>query len=451
MQKKLLTLLVLLVVTLLSPATNAASQLSVSNGKLSVQFANLASTLTLRETSTPINLPEKNVRLRYFSTPDGAVVAMANRLLVTVSDQQTLDSIVALPSVRDHAPLAHLGKTHIELLETVDVASTLALLGPLAHMPGVVSVQPDLSQNVTRHNGGGYLDWEQFNLADAIGLHDAWRLTLGQGVRVAIIDSGVDLEHPDLRGTKLLAGFNIEQRSQSIAPKNKGQYHGTLVAGLIFARHNHFGIDGIAPQAGLIAVRLMSGWTSSLVIALQAAAQAGADIINCSWTFPLMLDPVAQVVDDLFTQGRNGRGVVLVISAGNRPVEISQPQQFPAYPALLAVTALNHHGDPYGAAYGAGVFIAAPGMLKTTGKLPGGYEPLGATSASAAVVSGVVALMLSVNPELDRAHIKQLLAATADRSPPVDFVNGRSSQLGVGRIHAGRAVAAAVAAIRKKE
>lgn len=246
-----------------------------------VRIANLGTLLELKETTAPTHLPVHR-GIRYFTTPDGALVAMANRLLVVVKDQRTLDTILALPQVLDHAPLAQLEASHIELLETADVAAALALLAPLAQMPGVISVQPDLSQNITRHDGGRFFDWEHFDLAAAIGLRDAWRHTLGQGVRIAIIDSGIDLRHKDLRGTKLVAGFDVERRSRRIAPVSADETHGTLVAGLIFARHNGVGIDGIAPQAGLIAVRLMSGWTSATVLAFQAAAQAGADVINCS-------------------------------------------------------------------------------------------------------------------------------------------------------------------------
>ncbi len=429
---------------LISFAAYAAAPPSDSGHGAVVRIANLGAILELKETTAPTNLPVHR-GIRYFTTPDGALVAMANRLLVVVKDRRTLDAILALPQVLDHAPLAQLENTHIELLETADVATTLVLLAPLAQMPGVISVQPDLSQNITRHDGGRYLDWEHFDLTAAIGLRDAWRLTLGQGVRIAIIDSGIDLQHKDLRGTKLVASFDVERRSRRIAPESAQETHGTRVAGLIFARHNGVGIDGIAPQAGLIAVRLMSGWTSATVLAFQAAAQAGADVINCSWTFPLMLDPVAHLVDELANQGRQGRGVLLVVSAGNRPIEISRPEQFPAYPGLLAVTAVNHRGAPYGTAYGAGVFIAAPGMLKTTGTDPDGFEPLGATSAAAPVVSGVIALMLAVNPQLSRAQVQKLLTDTADRSPPGDFADGRSPLLGMGRIHAGRAVAAAIA------
>ena len=436
---------------LISLTAHAAAPPPSANVGSTVRIANLGTGLDLKETVAPADLPS-HPGVRYFSTPDGAVVAMANRLLVVVEGQHTLNAIVALPQVIDHAPLAQLEKTHIELLETADVATTLALIAPLANMPGVISVQPDLSQNVSRHGGSRFLDWEHFDLAGVVGLRDAWRYTQGEGVRIAIIDTGIDLKHPDLRGTRLVAGFDVERRSQKIAPEGPQETHGTLVAGLIFARHNGFGIDGIAPKAGLIAIRMMSGWSSATIIALQTAAQAGADIINCSWTFPLMLDPVAHLVDELTTRGRHGRGVMLVVSAGNRPVEIARPEQFPAYPGLLAVTAVDHRGAPYGTAYGTGVFIAAPGLLKTTtNRLTDSFEPLGGTSAAAPVVSGVIALMMAVNPDLDRAQLKKLLADTADRSPSGDFSDGRSPLLGVGRIHAGRAVAAAMAARRKKQ
>lgn len=442
-ERALLRWLVLLIAVWMPYIAHAVAA-SDTDSKLIVRINNLKAVLELKETAAPAKLPQ-HAGVRYFTTPQGPVVAMANRLLVVVKGQDTLDTILALPQVRDHASLARLESSHIELLETADVATALALLGPLSKMPGVISVQPDLSQNITRQDGGRFLDWEHFDLAKAIGLREAWRYTQGKGVRVAIIDNGIDLQHKDLRGTKLVAGFDVERQSQRIAPETARETHGTLVAGLIFGRHNGFGIDGIAPDAALIAIRLMSGWTSATVIAFQTAAQAGSDVINCSWTFPLMLDPVAHLVDELASRGRQGRGVLLVVSAGNKPIEISQPEQFPAYPGLLAVTALDHHGAPYGNAYGSGVFIAAPGMLKTTGTHRDGYEPLGATSAAAPVVSGVIALMLAVNPQLSRAQVQKLLADTADRNPSGEFVDGCSPLLGVGRIHAGRAVAAAMA------
>lgn len=410
----------------------------------SVRFANLGGTLELKEVATPTDAPPHR-GVRYFTTPNGDVVAMANRLLVEVRDPHTLKAILALPQVQDHAALAHLEKTHIELLETTDVAAALALLPTLVQMPGVVSVQPDLAQNVTRHGDSRYLDWKHFDLAKALGLNDAWRLTQGQGVRIAIIDSGIDLQHPDLRGAQLLASFDVEQRTRNTTPKDANEGHGTLVAGLIFARHNGIGVDGIAPQAGLIDIRLMSGWASTTVIGLQAAAQAGADIINCSWTFPLMLDPVAHLVDELVSRGRQGRGILVVVSAGNRLREIVQADEFPAYPGLLAVTAVDHRGAPYGAAYGRGVFIAAPGMIKTTGTHFGGYEPLGGTSAAAAVVSGTIALMLAVNPQLNHLQVRQLLTDTAEAIAPGEYADRRKPLVGVGHLHTGRAVAAAAA------
>ena len=434
----------------ISASLQAAPTTSASTPGLVVRIANLGTSLELKETAAPANLPN-SPELRYMTTPDGEVVAMTNRLLVVVSDLQMLAGILSLPQVVDHAPLAELESSRIELLETADIPTMLALLPVLTKMPGVISVQPDLSQNVTRHDAGVFFDWEHFSLADAIGLRNAWRLTQGRGVRVAIIDTGIDLRHPDLRGLKLAASFDVQRRSSRSAPENDKETHGTLVAGVIFARHNELGIDGVAPQAELIAVRLMSGWTSTSVLALEAAVKAGADIINCSWTFPLMLDPVAHMVDDFAKQGRHGRGGLLVVSAGNLPVEISRPEQFPFYANLLTVTAVDHHGAPSDAAYGPGVFIAAPGLLKSTSNNGNGFRPLGGTSAAAAVVSGVIALMLSVNPQLDRVQVKQLLANTASRRPSDDFVGERSSLLGGGRIDAGRAVAAALAARQKAE
>ena len=218
-QQTLMRWLALLIAGWVVCLTNAVAA-SYTDSKLIVRINNLKTVLEFKETAAPAKLPQHS-GLRYFTTPQGHVVAMANRLLVVVKGQDTLDTILALPQVLDHAPLAHLESSHIELLETADVTTALALLGPLSKMPGVISVQPDISQNITRQGGGRFLDWEHFDLAKAIGLREAWRYTQGQGVRIAIIDSGIDLLHKDLRGTKLVAGFDVERRSHRIPLKRR--------------------------------------------------------------------------------------------------------------------------------------------------------------------------------------------------------------------------------------
>jgi subtilisin family serine protease len=431
---------------LLGKASLAAVSFSTT---AALGFTNLGQRVQLVEQPAPAKLSASSL-LRFFALPDDVVVAVANRLLVVVADTQVVPKLTSLPAVQGGRRLGRVAGGELLLLTVRDVRSVIALMPTLEGMPGVLSVQPDISQNITRQHSARFLDWQNFKLAEAIGLADAWRASRGEGVRVAIVDSGIDLQHPDLRGTRLLGAWDVASGTGKISPLTSNETHGTLVTGLIFARHNGIGIDGIAPEAGLIAIRQVSGWSSDVAAALLAAGEAGADVINCSWSFPWMFEPVARVVDYLAQQGRGGKGTVVVIAAGNRPRELNRLPQFAAHPAFLAVTATDHQGGRYGAAFGAGVFLAAPGMVKTTGTHFDGYEPLGATSAAAAITSGVAALMLSVAPGLKRSQVMELLAATATRQPPEDFPAGRSPWLGAGEIHAGRAVRAAVDWQRKE-
>ena len=431
---------------LIGKTSLAAASFSTS---AAFSFANLGQRIQLVEQAAPPKLSASPL-LRFFALPDGVVVAVANRLLVVVTDTQVVPKLTSLSAVQEERRLGRVAGGELLLLTVRDVRSVIALLPMLEGMPGVLSVQPDISQNITRQHSARFLDWQSFNLAEAIGLTDAWRSSRGEGVRVAIIDSGIDLQHPDMRGTRLQGAWDVASGTGNVAPLMSNETHGTLVTGLIFARHNGVGIDGVAPEAGLIAIRQVSGWSSEVAAALLAAGEAGADVINCSWSFPWMFEPVARVVDYLAQQGRGGKGTVVVIAAGNRPRELNRLSQFAAYPALVAVTATDHQGGRYGSAFGNRVFLAAPGMVKTTGTHFDGYEPLGATSAAAAITSGVAALMLSVAPGLKRSQVMELLAATATRQPPEDFPAGRSPWLGAGEIHAGRAVRAAIDWLHKE-
>jgi len=332
------------------------------------------------------------------------------------------------PGLQGLSTLAELGEERIIRGETVDLDALAPMLAQLRGDAAVIWVQPD----VLKVESGGErervvqprYDLAGYSLRRDLQLDAAWRIASGKGVRVAIIDAGMDLSHPGLAGVAVPFAYDTESRSADVSPRRKGDRHGELVAGLVFAN----GVDGmqrgIAPDASLIAIRLASTWTSDIVLAFQAAYLAGADVINCSWDDPLVLQPVVDVLQQIVRNGRDGRGALIVVAAGNRALDTSARPSLANRPEVIAVTALDHANRPI-AAFGHGIDIAAPSMLPTLGANANGQPAyLGKTSAAAPVVSATLALLLSRDPTLDAADARRLLLDTATPLPPPATLTG---------------------------
>jgi subtilisin family serine protease len=259
---------------------------------------------------------------------------------------------------------------------------------------------------------------------------EAHRLATGRGVRVAIVDSGVAADHPDLAG-RVAAGATFLPGRERPAPHR----HGTAVAGLIGAgRGNGVGIVGIAPEAELIGLEACSGeseeiascTTETVARAVDAAVGSGARVINSSVGGPR--DPLlARLAREAFR-----RRVVLVAAAGN-----DGPAGGVAYPAALpevvAVTAVDAEERPWAAAArGAAIDCAAPGVEVLSTVPGGGFHPLTGTSMAAAHVAALAALALEVDPGLGPGELRGHLRASAvDRGAP-----GFDEVFGYGRVDA---------------
>ncbi len=288
---------------------------------------------------------------------------------------------------------------------------------------------------------------------EAMHTDEAWRTTKGEGVTVAVLDTGVEADHPDLDGNVLtgedLVGFGAREGDRAWAR------HGTAMAGII-AGHGHGpgntdGVMGIAPEAKILPVRVIleDGDPSrakarktrgnALAKGIRWAADHGADVINLS-----LGDDSASAHpepgEDEAIQYALGKGVVVVASAGNggeKGDRISYPA---AYPGVITATAVDRYGTraPFStrrwyatvSAPGVDVIIADPDHKY--------YEGWG-TSAAAAFVSGAVALVRSAHPDLTPAQIKRLLEDTA-RNAPAD---GRDDSRGFGFIDPAAAIEAA--------
>ena len=230
----------------------------------------------------------------------------------------------------------------------------------------------------------------------AMGDRSLWAVGAGEGVTVAVIDSGVDMSHPDLTAN-LLAGYDWGDLD---ADPQDALGHGTRVAGIIAAQQgNSIGVSGLAPKAKILPVKVSSGSqgtfdSATLKQAIMYAVDMGVKIINLSLT----VDTETQTVQEGIQYALD-RGVAVVAAAGNK----SGVVEFPASMAgVIAVAATDETGAL--AAYsnlGPEVTVAAPGSAVTTTLLGGtyGYGAPG-TSFSAPIVSAALADLRSINPNL---------------------------------------------------
>lgn len=292
--------------------------------------------------------------------------------------------------------------------------------------------------------------------ADA-GAVEAWAITTGSPeITICILDSGVDSRHEAFaaRG-KLAAGFDFED-DDVVADPAATAAHGTSCAGVAAAPWGTGDVVGIAPGCRIMPIRRAAlSEHLKMAEAFAWAAANGADVISCSfghdnrpWVLP---DVVRAGLEQAAGKGRGGRGCVIVWAAGNGNERIDS-DEWASHPDVIAVAASNDQDvrSAY-SDFGPAVHVCAPsgdwgrnGITTTTTTALGRYtDDFGGTSAAAPLVAGVVALVLSVNPNLTAAEVKDLLRRGADR---IDVASGtydgggHSDWYGYGRINASKAL-----------
>jgi hypothetical protein len=298
---------------------------------------------------------------------------------------------------------------------------------------GVHSVQPNfrylLQDQRTVPTEG---DPAQYALAK-LRLPEAHTLAHGANVTVAVIDSGIDVGHPELAGA-------IADSFDALGSKEGPHLHGTGVAGAIAA---HARLMGSAPAARILAIRAFGtsakGAESTTFVVLKGldyAAGHGARIINMSFAGPK---------DPLIERGIAAvaaKGILMVAASGN-----AGPKSPPLYPAanpnVIAVSATDAQDKLFAASNrGAYIAVAAPGVDIFLPAPDGKYQMISGTSFSAAYVSGLAALVLERNPALKPDDVRAILMQTAhDLGAP-----GRDDLFGAGEADAYAAVSAAASA-----
>jgi len=273
-----------------------------------------------------------------------------------------------------------------------------------------------------------------------INVEAAWNLAEGEGIKVAVLDEGIELTHPDLVAN-LLPGYDVTDGPQVGAEGSHqaGDDHGTRCAGIIAASDNSIGIKGIAYKSKIIPIRKSYSsssypynWISTTEWNVDAIEYAwktvGADVLSNSWYYKSGLDDaVNNEIDSAIVQGRGGKGCIVVFCTGN---DTSNVVKYPAALSnVIAVGSINSSGiKATSSNYGLNLNVVAPGVGITTTDINGGYcYNYGGTSAACPHVAGVVALMLSANPNLTSAQVKNIIEQTARKIRPERYVYTNTS------------------------
>jgi len=367
-------------------------------------------------------------------------------------------------------------------LTSESTENPLKVANALRKSGAVVLAEPDLAVkgNLTIHRPSDDLfpmQWHLENQGGAgltagadVSATEAWDITRGnRSITVAVIDDGFDTGHSDFASIgKVRAPRDFGEGDADPSPVSQFDNHGTACAGVAVADENGSGVVGMAPECGLMPIR-WSGSVSDTDIRDQFDHPRlnGADVISCSWgvtsSFFTLSTSMKRSINKAATEGRNGKGCVIVFAAGNDNHDIDDPPHtrdgFAIHPDVIAVAASNSRDrKSHYSNFGDAIWVCAPssgagglGIVTTDRRGGSGYqsgdyttvERFGGTSSATPLVAGICALMLSVNPELTAEEIKEILKDTAEKIEPQGGNydnNGQSRIYGFGRVDAHRAV-----------
>ncbi len=298
---------------------------------------------------------------------------------------------------------------------------------------------------------------------------EAWQATTGDpDIVVAVLDHGIELNHPDMPN---MFPLSFDTETGTLPSMVRGR-HGTACAGIIgAAQDNNLGVTGVAPNCQLMSISnsLVGNPNSRQTRAdgLNWAWQNGADIISNSWHSGVQYQIIDDAIHNALTEGRDGLGCVVVFATGNNDGTVSYPAN--SNPDILAVGALSPCGERknpgscdgegwWGSNFGTQLDIMAPGVLVSTTDRQGaqGYnngdytQTFNGTSAACPHVAGVAALILSVHPCLTQQQVADIIESTAQKVGGYAYQNesGRDNgtwhhEMGYGLIDAVAAVEAA--------
>lgn len=380
------------------------------------------------------------------------------QIMVKFHDDHAAAGVLGQHGLKDGPAI---GSTGAHLIKVPD-GKELQLVEALGRNPSVEYAEPD--ELVTAATADPYFD-RQYALKNvgqsftntagtvtvAAGRNDAdvdaveaWNVTRGDGVRVAIVDSGVAADHEDI-SSKVVDRVNFSD-TQILGPQDYDGYgHGTHVAGIVAATaDNSLGVAGVCPGCSILDAKVLnssgSGSSSGIAKGIDWAVGKGAKVINMSLGQRVSSRTLEAAVNNAWNQG-----VVIVAAAGNAG---TQAQVYPgAYPNVIAVAATdNNDAKASFSTYGKWVDLAAPGVnvystlpnytsaLATQDKLSPGYDILSGTSMASPMVAAVAALTWSTSAGTSNTAVRARVESSADK------IKGTGTYWANGRVNACSAV-----------
>jgi len=376
------------------------------------------------------------------------------------------------------------GKNAIEIAAFLHESGQFTYAEP-NFIPAVTLTQNDellFGQWPIENTGANFTSFVGTPDAD-MDVNDSWACTTGDpSIQVAILDDGVDLDHPDLIN-RLEPGYDATDNPGMITPGdqsgvNGADAHGTSCAGIVAAQGNNtIGVAGVAYNARIIPVRIfytvpdpddpseteLNSDYDWIADAMNWSITQGADVLSCSWGVWPPSSTINNAINDVVTNGRGGLGSVIMISAGNDNSGVGYPASNDQAIAVMASSPCDERKSPFscdnevwwGSSHGTNGDISAPGVQVVTTTIQGsgfpnfpGYRFFNGTSAACPNAAGVMALILSANPSLTQQQARAAIEQTCDKVGGYIYNSSVSGQpngswshdLGYGRVNALNAV-----------
>lgn len=413
---------------------------------------------TLKTTRT-VNTSNKTAELHY-RTNSGQNMTVNRGLIVSYSNKNVRKDIEEKYNLIFIKSL-----TETMYLYRIDNASkTVETANFIYEEAGVKFSHPDFKRTkksrAITNDPYAYDSWHLFDnwYSDGgdVNVEQAWRYTKGAGIKVAVYDKGIDIDHPDLApNIEKFRNYNDPDSDIPYSSSN-AEWHGTACSGIIVAKENRIGSVGIAPEATLYAVGYSDDNISQDIEAFKWMMDENVSVINNSWGSYSALDAYTEIFKELATHGRDGKGIIIVFAAGNEEknldlTDINDESESPYVFSVAASTRSNTIASYSN--YGSNVDFTAPGGSNNSGIFttdatgPNGYsrgdyhENFIGTSAAAPIVSATAALMLATNPNLTRDDLYKILKFSTQKKGRYSYdENGHNVHWGYGKIDAGRAV-----------
>ncbi len=374
-----------------------------------------------------------------YRTNEGREVYLTPYLYVKLKREQDIDILAScakdynLRIVKRNSflPLWHILSITLESSQNaLDIANELWESGNYA------AAAPDLSSENIAFCTNDPLFSQQWGLYDNthsgidISACNAWNISTGKNVKIAIVDSGIFNNHDDLRDNIL---NELSYNSETNTSPYNGFWgpHGTHCAGIAAAKgNNNIAIAGVAPDAKLISIYNSSiGGARSTTLEDQLASgigwayTVGADVISCSWGNVSQNLFLEDAIHNAFTLGRNGKGCVVVFATGNGAPSANGI----SYPAncndtILTVGSIDSTGTrALSSQYGLELDLVAPGATIMSTTPDNRTDTLSGTSMACPHVAGVAALILQRNPELTVTQVNSIICRNAKKLSGVSF------------------------------